>query len=91
MTKANLAAMTIQDLMALNSEVVRMIKAKRSQANSTAVYQFQAGDQVSFTGKSGVPITGIIREVKRTKVAVNCGVAGNWLVAASMLSKINAK
>ncbi len=90
MTNAKLATMTIQELIALNSSVVSMIKAKRTQANSAAVYTFNAGDEVKFTGKRGT-VYGKVVEVKRTKISVNCGVDGRWLVAASLLSKVNAK
>lgn len=90
MTNAKLATMSIEDLISLNSTVVRMIKAKRSQANASAVYSFNAGDEVKFTGKRGT-VYGKVMEVKRTKISVNCGVDGRWLVAASMLTKVDAK
>lgn len=90
MINTKLATMSIEELMALNSSVVSMIKAKRSQANASAVYSFAAGDEVKFTGKRGT-VYGKVMEVKRTKISVNCGVDGRWLVAAAMLTKVNAK
>jgi hypothetical protein len=88
MTNSKLATMSLQDLMALNADVVRVIKAKRAQANSTAVYTFQRGDQVSFNGRQGRPMQGVVREVKRTKVSVDCGLNGCWLVGGAMLTKM---
>lgn len=88
MTNSNLAAMSIQDLMALNADVVRIIKAKRAQANTCAVIDFQRGDQVSFNGRQGRPMQGVVREVKRTKVSVDCGINGSWLVGGAMLTKM---
>ena len=88
LTVTDLNKLSLNDLVKLNKMVVATIKTKQRVDNSTAIYQFSSGDEVKFTAsKLGYTITGKVLQVKRTKVVVDCGARGRYLVPASMLSK----
>ena len=85
LTVTQMNAMTVEDLLNLNKQVVAIIKEKQRMNNRTATFAFAPGDQVSYmSGKLGRKITGKVIEVKRTKVVVESSV-GRYLVPASML------
>ena len=85
-TKAQLNALSIQELSQLNRMVVDLVKAKRADANRSAIYGFRSGDLVSFNFSSGMKATGEVLQVKRTKVVVKTNM-GNYLIPASVLNK----
>lgn len=88
LTVSQLNAMSIKELIALNKQVVTIVKEKQRMDNRVASVCLMAGDQVTYTsGKFGNKVTGIVREVKRTKVVVE-STLGRYLVPASMLTKV---
>lgn len=85
LTVTQLNSMTIADLLKLNKQVVAIVKEKQRMDNRTASFNFMPGDKVNYTsGKFGTRESGVVREVKRTKVVVE-GARGRFLVPASML------
>lgn len=87
LTATQMNAMTIEDLLKLNRQLVAIVKEKQRMDNRTATFDFVSGDAVSYTSpKFGKRVTGTVREVKRTKVVVETNF-GRVLVPASMLRK----
>lgn len=87
LTATQMNAMTIEDLVKLNRQIVAVVKEKQRMNNRTATFDFMPGDTVTYTsGKFGNRVTGKVREVKRTKVVVE-STLGRYLVPASMLRK----
>lgn len=86
LTVTQMNAMTVQDLVKLNRQIVAIVKEKQRMDNRTASFEFMPGDAVKYTGKFG-PTSGKVLEVKRTKVVVE-STRGRYLVPASMLSKV---
>ena len=85
LTVTQMNAMTIKDLLALNKQIVAIVKEKQRTDNRTASFNFMPGDRVSYdSNRFGVKVFGTVREVKRTKVLVE-STAGRYLVPASML------
>lgn len=84
-TQAQLNSMSITDLVALNKRVVATVKAMQKLNNTTASFSFMPGDAVNFTSKYGARIDAKVLQVKRTKVLVEIGKGGQYLVPASML------
>lgn len=88
LTVTQMNAMSIQDLLKLNKQIVAIVKEKQRMDNRVASVSLMAGDKVSYmSGRLGVKVTGTVREVKRTKVVVE-STAGRYLVPASMLTKV---
>ena len=87
-TVTQLNAMTVQELLKLNKQVVEIVKEKQRMDNRTATFGLVVGDTVSYvSGKFGTRETGKVVEVKRTKVVVD-GTRGRYLVPAAMLKKV---
>jgi len=87
LTATQMNAMTIEDLLKLNRQIVTVVKEKQRMNNRTATFDFMPGDTVTYTSsKFGNRVTGKVREVKRTKVVVE-STSGRYLVPASMLRK----
>lgn len=88
LTVTQMNAMSVQDLLNLNKQIVAIVKEKQRMDNRVASVSLMAGDKVSYmSGRLGVKVTGTVREVKRTKVVVE-STAGRYLVPASMLTKV---
>lgn len=85
LTVAQMNAMSVQDLIKLNKQLVVIVKERQRLENRVATVSFMPGDSVKYTGKFG-PTQGKVLEVKRTKVVVE-STRGRFLVPASMLSK----
>lgn len=88
LTVTQMNAMSIQDLLKINKQIVAIVKEKQRMDNRVALVGLMEGDKVSYmSGRLGVKVTGTVKEVKRTKVVVDSA-AGRYLVPASMLTKI---
>lgn len=84
LTVTQMNAMTIQELLKMNKQLVAIVKEKQRMDNRTATFSFKTGDSVKYAGKYGFT-TGTVLEVKRTKVLVQTSY-GRMLVPASMLA-----
>ena len=88
LTVTQLNAMSIQDLLKLNKQVVTIVKEKQRMDNRVASVSLMAGDAVTYmSGRTGGKVSGKVVEVKRTKVVVQSNL-GRFLVPAAMLTKI---
>jgi hypothetical protein len=72
---------TEQELVAINRELISIIRSKRSQASATAKYQFRVGDAVEYTYQGRVE-KGTIARILKTNAVV-----GGYRVPMSMLRK----
>jgi hypothetical protein len=86
MNTAQLNALSISELIALNTKIVAIVKEKQRMNNRTASFEFMPGHLVNYTSnKFGGRESGKVLEVKRTKVLVEVAGRGRVLVPASML------
>ena len=86
MTASQLNAMSIAELISLNTKIVAIVKEKQRMNNRTASFEFMPGHLVNYTSnKFGGRESGKVLEVKRTKVLVEVAGRGRVLVPASML------
>ena len=86
MNATQLNAMSIAELISLNTKIVAIVKEKQRMNNRTASFEFMPGHLVNYTSsKFGGRESGKVLEVKRTKVLVEVAGRGRVLVPASML------
>jgi hypothetical protein len=84
-TVAQLHSMDTDTLRALNKTVVAILNARIKANQVQAASKLQVGQTVKWTGRSGIPMTGIVTKVKIKMVEVNAGAGGRWNVSATML------
>ena len=82
-------SMNEKDLRALNTEVVRLIKAFRATKVAVAKTKFTYGSKVSFNVKRrGYSLTGTIVKINRTTAQVQTAENGMWKVGLSLLEVV---
>ena len=82
---AQLHSMDTDTLRDLNKTVVAIINARVKSAQVQAAGKLTVGQEVKWTGRSGLPMHGIVTKVKIKMVEVNAGPHGRWNVSATML------
>lgn len=87
-TVTQLHAMDTDTLRAMNKTIVAILNARQKMNAVVAGSKLYAGQQVKWTGRSGIPMTGIVTKVKIKMVEVNAGAAGLWNVSATMLKSV---
>jgi hypothetical protein len=75
------------DMNELN-QVVEAIKLKRTHLAKQTARMFMVGDVVSFTGKRGELVTGVITKVNPKTMIVKSKSGIQWRVTASLLTKL---
>mgnify|MGYP005662174335 CR=1 FL=1 len=81
----NLTSLTTDQLVQLNHDVVALIKARRRQEAGSMRRQLSLGDVVNVNERSGLPSTGIVKKIMRTRAIVEID-GRDWRVPMSMLS-----
>ena len=81
----NLTSLTTDQLIQLNSDVVALIKSRRRQDASWMRRQLSLGDVVLVNERGGLPSTGIVKKIMRTRAIVTID-GRDWKVPMSMLS-----
>jgi len=71
-------------------EVIDAVKLRRTYLHNVATRSFAKGDQVQFTGKRGVTISGIVQKVAQKYVTVDCTMYGGsmWKVPGAHLERV---
>jgi len=87
LTVTQMNAMTTQDLIKMNRQIIAIVKEKQRTQNRCAVFEFNAGDSVKYMSQKRGSVSGKVLEVKRTKVVVESNL-GRFLVPASMLTRV---
>ena len=82
---AQLHAMDTDTLRALNKTVVAILNARIKANQVQAAGKLSIGQEVKWTGRSGLPMHGVVTKVKIKMVEVNAGPHGRWNVSATML------
>ena len=81
----NLGGYTTQELCDLNEQVVALIKTRRRQEATKKRHQLSLGDVVLVNERGGLPSTGIVKKIMRTRAIVTID-GRDWKVPMSMLS-----
>ena len=81
----NITSLTTDQLIQLNQDVVALIKARRRQEAGSIRRQLSLGDVVNVNERSGLPSTGIVKKIMRTRAIVEID-GRDWRVPMSMLS-----
>ena len=78
--------MSLEDL----QDVIEAIKLRRTYLHASTARSFAKGDQVQFTGKRGVTISGIVHKVAQKYVTVDCTMYGGdmWKVPGAHLERV---
>ncbi len=89
---ANLVTKSVEliyqmDMNQLN-QVIEAIKLKRTHLAKQTARTFMIGDVVSFTGKRGELVTGVITKVNPKTMIVKSKSGIQWRVTASLLTKL---
>jgi len=82
---AQLHSMDTDTLRALNKTVVAILNARIKANQVQAAGKLSIGQEVKWTGRSGLPMHGVVTKVKIKMVEVNAGPHGRWNVSATML------
>jgi hypothetical protein len=82
---AQLHSMDTDTLRALNKTVVAILNARQKANQVQAAGKLSIGQEVKWTGRSGLPMHGVVTKVKIKMVEVNAGPHGRWNVSATML------
>lgn len=85
LTVAQLHAMDTDTLRSLNTTLVAIINARVKAKVTQAAKALRVGQEVKWTGRSGIPMHGIVSKVKIKMVEVNAGPHGKWNVSATLL------
>lgn len=88
MNTAQLQALDTDTLRAMNKAIVALLNGRQKMNAVVAGSKLYAGQQVKWTGKSGVAMTGIVTKVKIKMVEVNAGRLGLWNVSATLLKSV---
>ena len=83
-----LNAASIDELIALNRVIVSMVKEKTQARVRAAANKLTVGATVTWTGRVGRPVTGVVTKVKIKMVEVDAGRDGRWNVNASLLKVV---
>ena len=67
--------------------VVDAIKMRRNQLHTSDAHQFRVGDRVSFAGRHGSTLKGVVEKVKIKYVLVRTDTGQRWNVPGSHLAK----
>ena len=84
-------------ILQMNSEeldsAINTIRYRRDEINKQLKNEFQVGDRVSFEGKKGVRVFGLIEKKNRKKMVVadETQTYSKWTVPPSMLTKEGSK
>ena len=68
--------------------VVSAIKLRRNQLHFTDAQNFKVGDSVSFTGRRGAMLKGVVDKVKVKYLLIRTTTGQRWNVPGSHLTKI---
>lgn len=68
--------------------IVDTINARLKRARKTVMNTLCVGDRVRWTGKYGVPMSGVVTGMGRSRVYVDASGGGRWSVSATLLTKI---
>lgn len=79
--------LTEEELVELNRRVVKAIKAKRRMAAAGMASSLCIGDNVTFTGRRGEPMSGTVTKINRVKAKVRVGLS-TWTVPMNMLTRV---
>ena len=86
---------TISDIYKMNgtdlSAVVDAIKLRRNQLHFRDAQSFKIGDSVSFEGRHGAILKGVVEKVKVKYLLVRTTSGTRWNVPGSHLTKIKEK
>tara|TARA_B100001027_G_C16010011_1_gene216467 strand:+ start:197 stop:499 length:303 start_codon:yes stop_codon:yes gene_type:complete len=81
----------IEDIFKMESTdlnaVVDAIKMRRNQLHTSDAHQFKTGDRVSFAGRHGSTLKGVVEKVKIKYVLVRTDSGTRWNVPGSHLTK----
>ena len=81
----------IEDIFKMESTdlnaVVDAIKMRRNQLHTSDAHQFRVGDRVSFAGRHGSILKGVVEKVKIKYVLVRTDSGQRWNVPGSHLAK----
>ena len=88
--KLNITSLTTDQLIQLNQDVVALIKARRRQEAGNIRRKLSLGDVVLVNERGGLPSTGIVKKIMRTRAIVEID-GRDWKVPMSMLSQKGQK
>ena len=82
---------TISDIYKMNgtdlSAVVDAVKMRRNQLHTSDAHQFRIGDRVSFAGRHGSILKGVVEKIKIKYVLIRTDGGTRWNVPGSHLTK----
>ena len=85
----------IEDIFKMESTdlnaVVDAIKMRRNQLHTADAHKFRVGDRVSFAGRHGSTLKGVVERVKIKYILVKTDAGQRWNVPGSHLTLINTK
>jgi hypothetical protein len=81
----------ISDIYEMNgtdlSAIVDAVKLRRNQLHTSDAHQFRVGDRVSFAGRHGSTLKGVVEKIKIKYVLVRTDMGQRWNVPGSHLTK----
>ena len=81
----------ISDIYEMNgtdlSAIIDAVKLRRNQLHTSDAHQFRTGDRVSFAGRHGSTLKGVVEKVKIKYVLVRTDMGQRWNVPGSHLTK----
>ena len=69
------------------SAIIDAVKMRRNQLHTSDAHQFRIGDRVSFAGRHGSTLKGVVEKVKIKYVLVRTDAGQRWNVPGSHLTK----
>lgn len=86
MISFELHKMSIEELKALNAEVVSILKHKLNRKQAEIALKFNVGDSVVINSRSGRQLVGTITKINQKTIQVDCGINGIYKASPSLLT-----
>ena len=87
--KPNLASMSDDELLSLNHEIIDLLMVRQRQEQRDGLLALSVGEQVSFQGPEGRPISGTIKRVNQKTLTIVTD-HGQWKIDPCFVLKDKA-
>jgi hypothetical protein len=84
---SNLSFLSIAELENLNRRVVAALKSARREESIEIGSSLCIGDNVTFVGRRGQPMTGTVTKINRVKAKVKVGMT-TWTCPMNLLTRV---
>lgn len=90
-TRINLDALTEEELIALNRDIVERLRMIHQLRAQVAMVEFRIGERVWFEAEDGRRVEGTVMRWNKKSVSINADCGHRWRVGPSYLRRLEPK